>query len=54
MEMADIDFMFQKMRVDTGAQENDSTHILILDRAMFVGVADPKLIAVREIVEEPS
>ena len=52
MEIADVDFMLQKMRVDAGARKSSPADVLIFDGAMFVRVADPELIAAVEVVED--
>src|SRR4029077_7656319 len=40
------------MRVEGGAGKRGSADVLVLHRAMLVGVADPELIAVCEIVKD--
>ena len=54
VQMADIDFVLKKTRVGAGAGENGSTDGLIFCRAVFVGIADPELVSVREVVEDAS
>ena len=54
VQMADIDFVLKKTRVGAGAGENGSTDGLIFYRAVFVGIADPELVSVREVVEDAS
>ena len=54
MEMADVDFVLEKMGVGAGAGKDGAADVLIFDRTMFVGVADPELVAVGEVVEDAS
>ena len=44
--------MLQKNRVGAGAGKNGAANVLIVDGAMFVGVADPELVAVGKVVED--
>ncbi len=52
VEMADVDLVLEEARVGAGAGKGGPADVLIFDRAMFVGVADPELVAVGEVVED--
>jgi len=54
VEVADVDFMLEKMGVGARARKGRPTYVLIFDRPVFVRVADPELVAVGEVVEDPS
>ena len=54
MKIADVDFVLQKMGVRTGAGQGRPTYVLIFYRPVFVGVADPELVAIGEVVENSS
>src|SRR5205807_339419 len=52
VEMADVDFVLEKVCVGAGGGQRSAADVLILDGAVLVGIADPELIAVRQIVED--
>jgi hypothetical protein len=54
VEVADVNFMLEKMGVGAGAGKSGAADVLIFNGTMFVGVADPELIAVGEVVEDTS
>ena len=54
VKIADVDFVFEKVGVGAGAGKSGAADVLIFDGAMFVGVADPELVAVGEVVEDAS
>ena len=53
VQVAHVDFMLQKTRIRPRAGQHGAPHSLILHRAMFVGIADPELVSIREVVEDP-
>ena len=54
VEITDIDFMFEKMRVGCRAGQDRASDSLVLRRAMLVGIANPELVAIGEIVKDTS
>src|ERR1700692_774042 len=54
VEIADVDFMFQKVGVGDGDGKSGPSDVLIFHGAMFVRITNPELIAVGEVVEDSS
>src|SRR5207248_6077994 len=44
--------IFLKLSICTGARQNGASHALVFDGAVFIGVPDPELISVREVMED--
>src|SRR5207248_6671110 len=44
--------IFLKLSICTGARQNGASHALVFDGAVFIGVPDPELFSVREVMED--
>src|SRR5262249_30306791 len=54
MQMADVDLVFEKMSIRGRGRKSGTPDILILRRAMLVGVPDPELVAVGQVMKHAS
>jgi hypothetical protein len=54
MAVADVDFVFDGQRVVSGFREDVASDVLVLVGRIFVGIADPKRVAVGELMEDAS
>jgi hypothetical protein len=54
MAVADVDFVFDCQRVVSDFREDVASDILVLVGRIFVGIADPKKVAVGELMEDAS
>ena len=52
VEIANVGLMFEKMSVGRRARQCGASCTLVLGRTMLVGIADPELIAVGEVVKD--
>ena len=51
VEVADVNFMLEKTRVGARAGKGGPANALIFDGTMFVGVANPELVAIGKVVK---
>ena len=54
VQVADVDLVLQKMCVSCRARKRIAADVLVLRGSMFVGVADPELVPVSQIVKDAS